>query len=275
MTSNALSPLTNRRPASSNHWEGAIHLSTKCSARNHLRGCAFALYDSACQLSAGSAQSGEARILRASVRTLVEMSSYSEDSITIARGRLIREGWLRPIMGDWIASQRRGGASGRFRPPEFEVIEHDTWAAQHPGKCPVGGGTVDGKYRHGGITAAVKPGNTATVKLGKPSTVNSATKPYEKPEDKPDAVGVFSSATERLAIVQRVFEYFIAEAGKNPKLYTLTAERKRMGLARAVYLFKRTKKGDKDANAKIEETMKACVDRMMNIPWYRGENDEH
>jgi hypothetical protein len=118
----------------------------------HLRGADFAVYDAAMALTAHSTSK---RILSASKATLARMTGYSERTVGFARGRLVVAGWFIPLCVDWKEDQRRTGAAGAFRTPEFEVIDHQTWAVLNTGKCStvypssVHGPTVDGESEHG------------------------------------------------------------------------------------------------------------------------------
>jgi len=107
----------------------------KCSARRHLRGADFALYDAAMQLTAECKTNGEKRILFASLETLARMTGYAPRTAGLARIRLEENGWLRASQ-DWKRAQQRTGAAGKFSTPHFEVIEHSDWCESHPGTCP-------------------------------------------------------------------------------------------------------------------------------------------
>jgi hypothetical protein len=107
-------------------------LSPRCVARMHLRGADFAVYDAAMALTAHSTSK---RILSASKATRARMTGYSERTVGFSRGRLVAVGWFLPLRNDWKADQRRTGAAGAFRTPEFEVIDHQYWARLNPGKC--------------------------------------------------------------------------------------------------------------------------------------------
>jgi hypothetical protein len=125
--------------------------SRRCVARVHLRGADFAVYDASMALTAHSTSK---RILSASKATLARMTGYSERTVGFARGRLVVAGWFIPLRDDWKEDQRRTGAAGAFRTPEFEVIDHQTWAVLNTGKCStvypssVHGPTVDGESEH-------------------------------------------------------------------------------------------------------------------------------
>jgi hypothetical protein len=143
-------------------------------ARKHLRGADFALYDASQALTAHSTGP---KILTASKSTLAEMTGYSERTIGFARARLAETGWLRATSETWRDDQRATGKAGQFRTPEFEVIDHDAWAATHPGQCPtvytstVHGPTVDGIGEHGltecGATTSTVHGPTTDTVHGK------------------------------------------------------------------------------------------------------------
>jgi hypothetical protein len=109
--------------------------SSYCVARVHLRGADFAVYDAAMALTARSTSK---RILSASTATLARMTGYSERTCGFARCRLVDQGWFVPVGDNWKAAQRRTGAAGTFRTPEFEVLDHLEWAKRNTGKCPTG-----------------------------------------------------------------------------------------------------------------------------------------
>jgi hypothetical protein len=146
--------------------------SPRCVARVHLRGADFAVYDAAMALTAHSASK---RILSASKATLARMTGYSERTVGFARGRLVTAGWFIPLRGDWKEDQRRTGAAGTFRTPEFEVIDHQSWAGLNPGKCStvypssVHGpttGTVHGQHVHKALQTLGLKEKPARKKLG-------------------------------------------------------------------------------------------------------------
>jgi hypothetical protein len=138
----------------------------------HLRGADFAVYDAAMALTAHSASK---RILSASKATLARMTGYSERTVGFARGRLVTAGWFIPLRDDWKEDQRRTGAAGTFRTPEFEVIDHQSWAGLNPGKCStvypssVHGpttGTVHGQHVHKALQTLGLKEKPARKKLG-------------------------------------------------------------------------------------------------------------
>jgi|GEM_PF-4240195 hypothetical protein len=146
--------------------------SPRCVARVHLRGADFAVYDAAMALTAHSASK---RILSASKATLARMTGYSERTVGFARGRLVTAGWFIPLRDDWKEDQRRTGAAGTFRTPEFEVIDHQSWAGLNPGKCStvypssVHGpttGTVHGQHVHKALQTLGLKEKPARKKLG-------------------------------------------------------------------------------------------------------------
>ena len=159
-----------------------------CSARRHLRGADFSVYDAARQLTARSRQNSEPAICNASRETLAAMTSYCERTITECRQRLVAAGWWKPVRPAWVEDQRRTGKAGQFSTPEFIVVEHDEWAAAHPGLCgtvstftahgqTASGGTVDGK------TASTVHGRAADTAHGKPTHKALCIKPEkEKPD---------------------------------------------------------------------------------------------
>ena len=146
--------------------------SPRCVARVHLRGADFAVYDAAMALTAHSASK---RILSASKATLARKTGYSERTVGFARGRLVTAGWFIPLRDDWKEDQRRTGAAGTFRTPEFEVIDHQSWAGLNPGKCStvypssVHGpttGTVHGQHVHKALQTLSLKEKPARKKLG-------------------------------------------------------------------------------------------------------------
>ena len=146
--------------------------SPRCVARVHLRGADFAVYDAAMALTAHSASK---RILSASKATRARMTGYSERTVGFARGRLVTAGWFIPLRDDWKEDQRRTGAAGTFRTPEFEVIDHQSWAGLNPGKCStvypssVHGpttGTVHGQHVHKALQTLGLKEKPARKKLG-------------------------------------------------------------------------------------------------------------
>ena len=146
--------------------------SPRCVARVHLRGADFAVYDAAMALTAHSASK---RILSASKATLARKTGYSERTVGFARGRLVTAGWFIPLRDDWKEDQRRTGAAGTFRTPEFEVIDHQSWAGLNPGKCStvypssVHGpttGTVHGQHVHKALQTLGLKEKPARKKLG-------------------------------------------------------------------------------------------------------------
>lgn len=142
-----------------------------CVARVHLRGADFAVYDAAMALTAHSLGT---RVLSASKATLARMTGYSERTVGFARGRLVEQGWLVPEGNDWKADQRRTGAHGTFRTPEFEVLDHAEWAKRNVGRClavyisrvhgrNVNGGSGHAETEHAETTDTVCGPTTDTV----------------------------------------------------------------------------------------------------------------
>jgi uncharacterized protein YdaU (DUF1376 family) len=72
-------------------------------------------------------------------------------------------------------------------------------------------------------------------------------------------------------IVLAVWDYYIATIGKNPKLYTLTDNRKRMGVARVRDLWPRAAEPKRES---VIELMKLCVDRLASSPFHKGQNEQ-
>jgi len=73
-----------------------------------------------------------------------------------------------------------------------------------------------------------------------------------------------------LDCVLEAWDYYITTIGRNPKLYTLTARRKGMGVARARDLWPRAAEPKRE---KVVELMKLCVDRLATSPFHNGQND--
>lgn len=170
----------------------------KCTARSHLRGADFSVYDAARQLTARSRQIGESAICNASRVTLSRMTSYCERTITECRERLVTTGWFKPVSSTWVEDQRKTGKAGIFSTPEFIVIEHDEWAVAHPNLC----GTVSTSTAHGqtadgatedGKTASTVRGRAADTVHGKPTHKALGS----KPEKKPRAAGAASQVNVR------------------------------------------------------------------------------
>jgi hypothetical protein len=102
------------------------------------------------------------------------MTGFAPRTIGLARIRLVETGWLKPPTENWKTDQQRTGTAGAFRTPCFEVVEHDSWAASNPGRCPTGYlSTARGSSahatsehaptEHAGATATVSGPTTATV----------------------------------------------------------------------------------------------------------------
>ena len=135
-----------------------------CVARVHLRGADFAVYDASMALTA---HSEGARILSASRETLAQMTGYGLRTVGLARVRLVKLGWLRPVTKGWQEDQRRTGVNGVFATPRFEVIEHAAWAIMNPGRCTVVGSTDRGQSADGVSDSGSTDDGPATI----PSTV--------------------------------------------------------------------------------------------------------
>ena len=152
----------------------------RCSARFHLRGSDFAVYDACQQLTRGGV--GQ---LTASRDTLARKTSYNFQTISRSRGRLIKAGWLEPVERDWLPKQRRSGADGRFKTPAFRVVQHDDWAKAHPGNCAsddtatVYALTVHGESVHGDTVCGH---STDTVHGDAHLTVHGETRRYLRSE---------------------------------------------------------------------------------------------
>jgi hypothetical protein len=161
----------------------------ECSARVHLRGADFALYDAAQALTA---HSKGARLLYASRETLSRMTGYSGRTIGFARIRLTEQGWLKPTSANWKADQRRTGKTGNFDTPQFEVVSHSEWMKAHPRKCvteylsSVHGQTEHAATEHGDTehaeTAGTVYGRTTDTVYGQqvPNVLKKG--PRKKPE---------------------------------------------------------------------------------------------
>jgi uncharacterized protein YdaU (DUF1376 family) len=79
------------------------------------------------------------------------------------------------------------------------------------------------------------------------------------------------SDLERGEIVLSVWDYYIAKIGRNPKLYTLTNKRKRMGIARIRDLWPRAAEPKHES---VLELMKLCVDKLAASPFHNGKNEQ-
>jgi hypothetical protein len=138
-------------------------------ARNHLRGADLAVYEAAQQLT-----SGGQRILRASRKRLASMTAYTSRTMLDSRARLVRAGWWKPVNQNWRDDQRTTGKAGKFLPPEFIVVQHEAWAAEHPNQCQsddsptvysptVHGATEHAPTEHGKTADTVHGPTTSTV----------------------------------------------------------------------------------------------------------------
>jgi uncharacterized protein YdaU (DUF1376 family) len=67
-----------------------------------------------------------------------------------------------------------------------------------------------------------------------------------------------------------VWDHYISVTGRNPKLYTFTPTRKRMGVARLRDLLPRVKEPKTESAV---ELMKMCVDRLSKSPFHNGQNE--
>ena len=76
---------------------------------------------------------------------------------------------------------------------------------------------------------------------------------------------------ERNQIVLSVWDHYITVIRKNPKLYTLTDKRKRMGVARVRDLWPRAVEPKPES---VTELMKLCVDRLASSPFHNGKNQQ-
>lgn len=78
--------------------------------------------------------------------------------------------------------------------------------------------------------------------------------------------------TQRLECqLQRVWEYYIEQTGRNPKTYEFTASRQRKGRAR---LLECLRKADKDFDA-ATELMKKAVDGLASSDWHMGRDSKN
>lgn len=101
---------------------------TKCQARRHIKGPAFAVYDFASQLAASSPVGKKE--LWASNDTIAVETGYTARTVGSARAKLMEDGWLIPLN-----NQKRTGHGGKFETSQFRIVEHDEWSMSHPGKC--------------------------------------------------------------------------------------------------------------------------------------------
>jgi hypothetical protein len=85
-----------------------------------------------------------------------------------------------------------------------------------------------------------------------------------------DSVSASSDlSSEELAVVRRVWAYYIDKLGKNPKLLSFTEQRKRKGLARFRECLEKVAR---DTN-KAESLMRIAVDALAASAFHCGEND--
>ena len=171
----------------------------KCSERFHLRGSDFFVYDVALQLTRGGAG-----LLTASRETIARKISYSLQTVSLSRSRLIRAGWLEPVVGtNWVQDQRRSGKAGHFQTPRFRVVRHSEWATKHPGKCltddvrTVYGASGHGDSEYGetenGLTVDTVHGRTHDTVHGRTGhkSLNAVSNTASTEEEKPSAVAEF------------------------------------------------------------------------------------
>jgi hypothetical protein len=72
------------------------------------------------------------------------------------------------------------------------------------------------------------------------------------------------------AALETVWSYYLTKIGRNPNTYTLTAKRKRKGLARFHECMKRTD-GDVDGAVGL---MNLCVDALAASDWHMGRDSK-
>lgn len=163
---------------------------SRCTARVHVRGPDFAVYDAAMALTATSKES---RVLRASRETLAEMTGYVPRTVGKSREQLVKDGWLVPLSTSWHEDQRRSGKEGTFSVPQFRVIEHSEWAESHRGKCLTedatteDGPTVLGQTEDGRTTTTVDGPATDTADGGTCRNALSLSLSIKPEKEKPAA----------------------------------------------------------------------------------------
>lgn len=154
--------------------------SRPCNARRHLRGSDFGVYDAALALTAK--KKGK-RTLYASNETLANMTNYRSATVSVAKGRLSKAGWLKSLGGN-----RESGRRGKFEPNRYEILQHDQWAVTHPGECQGQGpctvkpltvrhrdrarsseGTVHGRTGHNALSYALSDALKGTADAVPPS----------------------------------------------------------------------------------------------------------
>ena len=73
-----------------------------------------------------------------------------------------------------------------------------------------------------------------------------------------------------IAVIERVWDYYIQKMGKNPRLLTLTSLRQQKGLARFREVLKKTR-GDM---VKAEKVLKIAVDTLASSSFHMGDNEQ-
>ena len=241
---------------------GAEASRDKCSARFHLRGADFFVYDVALQLTRGGAG-----LLTASRETIARKTPYRVQTVSLSRSRLIKAGWLKPVGAGWVQDQRRSGKAGHFQTPKFHVVQHSEWAAKHPGKCItddvrtvygqcVHGETESGEAEHGPTVDTVHGRTHDTVHGGhgrnlRSSVSNTASTEEEKTSSAADFGNPKTSEEPVRTIAEMQVAYrrrwkrgFSVPASTRPALEELVLDRGSDAVLRAFELFLKEKDDD-------------------------------
>jgi DNA-binding Lrp family transcriptional regulator len=189
-----------------------------------------------------------------STKTIAEEAGVSERQVRYSVSKLVEIGELRV---------------------EYKASEYGTnvyilakmYAASHarseiqPGKHPASTRQINAKNETTILIDPVEPLEPKKIHTSEPCS---------------DLFPAISQNGNRTAAVTlNVFRYFSERTGKNQKLYTLTEKRQRMGIARAKDLLRRVKgETEEEKYLNVEGIMKLCVDRMMESPFHRGENEQ-
>ena len=139
----------------------------KCHARVHMRGSEYFVYSASMAMPAD--ENGQ-RVLYAGNESLAARTGYSPRAVGSARQRLQEKGWLLPLN-----EQKKTGRGGSFETKRFRVVEHDEWAAAHPGECkPIGATPTT-------VTPTTVADLPTTVGQHLPTTVDHTTRFASKP----------------------------------------------------------------------------------------------
>lgn len=85
------------------------------------------------------------------------------------------------------------------------------------------------------------------------------------------AISRYPPASGHELAVSRVFDYYLEQTDRSPKLYTLTSGRKDVGIARLEDCLKKT---DGDV-ASAEELMRICIENLAASDFHMGKNDRN